>query len=139
MFKKVNTKTLAKKMRENPNNDPMKDALNNLISETDLSNTLSDQQSSMVKGEKYFMEGISLAQENKKELAIESFTKSIDCNDGASGPYLNRGAVYHQLGKYEKAVKDYKKAIELETVESTGSLDIAKRNLELVYELIEEQ
>jgi tetratricopeptide (TPR) repeat protein len=139
MFKKTNTKTLAKKIHENTNHDPMIESLNNVISETELSNILSDQQSSMVKGEEYFMEGINLAQDNKKESAIEAFTKSIDCNDGASGPFLNRGVVYHQLGIYEKAVKDYKKAIELETVENTGSLDIAKRNLALVNELIEDQ
>lgn len=116
MFKKGSTKPIAKM----------------------LSTTMSDLQSSMVNGEKYFREGINLAQQNKHESAIEYFSKSIDCNDGASGPFLNRGVVYHQLGMYEKAVKDYKKAIELETVEDTGSLDIAKRNLSLVYELIED-
>lgn len=139
MFKKSNPKTLAKKMRENINQDPVKDALNNLISETDLSDILNDQQSSMVNGEKYFLEGINLAQNNEKESAIEFFTKSIICYDGASGPFLNRGVVYHQLGMYEEAVKDYKKAVELETAENTGSLDVAKHNLALVYELINNQ
>ena len=81
---------------------------------------------------------MNLAQENEQESAIECFSKSIDCNYGASGPFLNRGVVYYQLGMYEKAVKDYKKAIELETVEDTGSLDIEKRNLSRVYELIED-
>ena len=139
MFKKANTNTLAKKIRENTNHDPIKEAFNAVVSETELSNILSDQQSSMVKGEEYFLEGINLAQENKSESAIECFSKSIEINDGASGPFLNRGVIYHKLGMYEKAVNDYKKAIELETAEDTGSLDIAKRNLALVCELIEDQ
>ena len=139
MFKKSNPKTLAKKMRENSNQDPAKEALNNLFSETDLSEIINDQQSSMVNGEKYFLEGINLAQNNKKESAIDSFSTSINCYDGASGPFLNRGVVYHQLGMYEEAVKDYKKAVELETIENTGSLDIAKHNLALVNELINDQ
>jgi tetratricopeptide (TPR) repeat protein len=139
MFKKSNTKTLAKMMRVNTNNDPVKEALNYFISETELSNILKNQQSSMVKGEKYFLDGINLAQNNKQESAIECFTKSIDCYDGASGPFLNRGVMYHQLGMYEEAVKDYKKAVELETAENTGALDVAKHNLALVYELIDGQ
>lgn len=126
-------------MRENPNNDPVKSALNDLISESKLSEILHNQQSSMVEGERYFLEGIKLAQKNKQESAVESFSKSIACYDRASGPFLNRGVMYHQLGMYEKAAKDYEKAVELETADNTGSLDVAKHNLSLVYELINGQ
>lgn len=102
----------------------------------DMFNSVSkDTQISMKKGEDLFFKGIRAAQNEDFEEAIKYYTKSIQYNNGASGVYVNRGFANHKLRKYQDAVIDYKKAIELEKEDPTGNLNAAQDNLNILNEL----
>ncbi len=47
------------------------------------------------------------------ERAIEDYTSAINKDPGFAPAYTDRGACYISLGKYETALADYKKALEL--------------------------
>ena len=53
-------------------------------------------------------------EQEKWELCIEEYTKAIDI-DGSATYYSNRGRVYQIIGKYEKAIADINKSIELDS------------------------
>ena len=48
------------------------------------------------------------------EKGIDEATKLIDLNPHDARAYYRRGIIYNQLEKYEKALKDYDKVLELE-------------------------
>ena len=52
-------------------------------------------------------------QEARRHL-IEDFTKAIKSNPKDAAAYFNRGMIYHEQGKYDEAIADYKKAMKLE-------------------------
>ena len=134
LFKKADTKELANHMRRNENDDPIKEALNNLFSEEDLEKALSNTQTSLRKGEEYYLKGNEVGAKGNLNEAIKYFNKSIKHYDAASGPYSSRGYIYKKLGKYENAVKDFKIALALELEEDIGNrseqYEIAKYWLE---------
>ncbi len=47
------------------------------------------------------------------ERAIEDYTNAIHKDPGFAGAYTDRGACYISMGKYETALADYEKALEL--------------------------
>ena len=137
LFKKADTRKLAKSMYDYKKDDSAKEALNSIFPENAIKESLDSIQSSMIKGEEFFVNGMKSAEKGNLNESIDNFNKSIEYYDSASGPYVNRGAVYHKLRKYEKAVQDYKKAISLELEDDTGAgiLNVAKYNLEILNEM----
>lgn len=45
---------------------------------------------------------------------IDDFTKAIKSNPKDASAFLSRGMIYHEQGKYDQAMDDYKKAAELD-------------------------
>lgn len=70
-------------------------------------------------------------QQNKLDLAIESFTKSIQLDPKNIWIYKERGASYMQAKNYPKAIADFTKMIELHPNEPIGYISRAE-----VYEMI---
>ena len=58
--------------------------------------------------------GLSYAQKEDDDKAIEHFSKAIELNPQLSAAYYNRGISYGRLGNYHRAIQDYNKAIELD-------------------------
>ena len=58
---------------------------------------------------------------------------TIEFNPENIYTYYNRGATYNDLGKYEEAISDYTKAIEL-----NPDFELAKKNLKIIKDKIEE-
>lgn len=46
-------------------------------------------------------------------MAIKDFTKVIELNPGFSVPYVYRGFAYGKLGKWQEAMKDFDKGMEI--------------------------
>ena len=51
------------------------------------------------------------------EKAIEDFSYVIKKQENNIDAYINRGCVYYDLNKCKEAIKDYKKAIELDNMQ----------------------
>ena len=59
--------------------------------------------------QEYYEKGMEHIMQKHFELAIVSFSKSIDISKHIlnKGAYLNRGAAYLQIGMYQEAINDY--------------------------------
>jgi tetratricopeptide (TPR) repeat protein len=44
---------------------------------------------------------------------IDDFTKAIQSNPKDASAYFNRGKIYHEQGKYDEAITDYRQAVKL--------------------------
>lgn len=56
---------------------------------------------------------LSEAQQGNYALAIDLFSRLIECNPNSANDHSNRGLVYFQNGQTEAALADYNRAIEL--------------------------
>lgn len=61
----------------------------------------------------WFNKGSKASLENKRQEAIEAYTKAIELKPDYLEAYNNRGNAYSGLGNYKKAIKDSSKAIDL--------------------------
>jgi len=61
----------------------------------------------------YNNRGISYADKEEYERAIQDFNKAIELNPGLVAAYNNRGLAYRNTEKDKRAIKDFNKAIEL--------------------------
>jgi tetratricopeptide (TPR) repeat protein len=57
---------------------------------------------------------IAFMQTGREEMAREWFTRTIAQDPGLGAAYANRGILRDRLGKYEDALSDYTKALELD-------------------------
>jgi len=48
------------------------------------------------------------------EASAASFNRAIELDENFAAAYANRGILYDRTGKYERAVADYRKALELD-------------------------
>jgi len=62
----------------------------------------------------YFYLGLIYHSQNKLNLAIKNFQKSIALNPGKFQSYYNLGNIYKDKENYEKALEYYKKSLEIE-------------------------
>lgn len=59
----------------------------------------------------YFYKGLEKNENDDKNGAISDYTISISLNPNSISAYTNRGAIYRDLGDYDKALNDLNKAI----------------------------
>ncbi len=64
--------------------------------------------------EELFDKAYNLGKEKKYDKAIETYTKLIKRNRRLQLPYYNRGIMYMQIEKYEKALKDFDEVLSLQ-------------------------
>ncbi|HLP80444.1 MAG TPA: tetratricopeptide repeat protein, partial [Nitrosomonas sp.] len=62
-----------------------------------------------------FILGNSYSSLENYELAIRTFTASIESDPLNAAAYVNRGASYIDLGEYERSLQDFDKAIEIDS------------------------
>ena len=46
---------------------------------------------------------------------LEFYTKALEINPNYTDALINRGLVYNELGEFDNSIKDYNKAIELDS------------------------
>ena len=63
--------------------------------------------------ETYFFLAFCCAVIGKENLAFMYYSKLLELNPNYSSAYLNRGVLYYNKNKYNDAIKDYNKSIEL--------------------------
>ena len=68
-------------------------------------------QDTLLTSKEYLDLGSKLLKKNKYELAIESFTKSIELNIEEVEAYTYRGLAFYKLEKYKEAIKDFDVAL----------------------------
>ena len=68
----------------------------------------------------YYCIGLDYQNQNKVDLAIESYTKSINLGYNVPEIYNNRGFMYRVQENFESAMKDYNKAIEIKSDYADG-------------------
>ena len=76
----------------------------------------------------FFNAGISYSQEDKHELAIESYKKAIEINPNYSQIYYNLAITYFKINQYDLAIINFKKATELDP-----NFHLAFNNLGIIY------
>ncbi len=81
----------------------------------------------------YYQRGYLYANLKSYDLAIKSFNRAIEFDDGAAYLYNSRGIVFYDSGQYEEAVKDYLKAIDIDPKQAYYF-----SNLGLAYERLNE-
>jgi tetratricopeptide (TPR) repeat protein len=64
-------------------------------------------------GESHFMAGLTHLQENRPQLAVEEFKKSIRLDDKSPYSHKGLGIAYTQMRKYPEAIAALRKALEL--------------------------
>jgi len=64
--------------------------------------------------EKLVEEGIAFYKNGEKENAFASFNKAIELDPQKARAYGNRGRIYFEQSKFNKALKDLQRAIELD-------------------------
>ena len=64
-------------------------------------------QDTVLTSKQYLEEGSKLLKKKKYELAIASFSKSIELDIEEVEAYTYRGLAYYKLGQYKKAIKDF--------------------------------
>lgn len=62
-----------------------------------------------------FQEGITYADKQQYNRAINSFTLAIEANPSDFNSYYNRGLVYAILGKFSEAIIDYNRALAIDS------------------------
>jgi tetratricopeptide (TPR) repeat protein len=67
-----------------------------------------------ISGTDFVEKGLSLARAEKREDAIDAFTKAIQLNPKYAVAFSVRGLTYAELGNYKQAMNDLNKAIELD-------------------------
>jgi tetratricopeptide (TPR) repeat protein len=60
----------------------------------------------------YITRGLSYANLDEEERAIEDFDRAIEIDPEDAIAYLNRGSTYGALGEHERAIEDFDRAIE---------------------------
>lgn len=75
---------------------------------------------------------IAFMQSDREDLAIEWFSRTIALDPDLGAAYANRGILSDRTGKYEEALADYKKALELnpELAEGPGLIWRFLRNVD---------
>ncbi len=58
--------------------------------------------------------GVAFASKKDKNRAFAEYTQAIQSNAASAVPYVNRGDIYFQRGAFDKAIKDFDKAISLQ-------------------------
>jgi len=71
------------------------------------------EQKSQSPGEKYKDKGNEEFNKGNYETAIENYTYATECDPKNAIFYNNRANCYHKMGKYDKALRDATKAVEL--------------------------
>lgn len=72
-------------------------------------------------GNQRVMEGIAAAREEKYETAIEFCNAALSVLPDSVQAFVCRGASYANISKYEKAVKDFERALELDPLNHNAS------------------
>lgn len=65
----------------------------------------------MNRSEEYYKKGWDYFEQEKMDLALDSFTKGISENSNDSKLYLSRAQIWNKLGNYDKALSDLSEAI----------------------------
>lgn len=68
----------------------------------------------------YLLKGNYLLNHQKREDAINFFSKAIDINPQNSKGYINRGLVYEQIDEFKLAIEDYSRLLELNPSDNMG-------------------
>ncbi len=56
---------------------------------------------------KHYQQGLNYLNQQKHELAVQSFTQAINLNPTLAMAFHSRGQAYAQMEQYEKAIEDY--------------------------------
>ena len=62
----------------------------------------------------YYQEGIRKLDSGETEQAIEQFNRALNYDQEYIPAYLQRAAIYEQLGKYRKAITDLDRVLKLD-------------------------
>lgn len=81
--------------------------------EIDLAKELSEEQKNRQEALALFQNGVSLAQENKIDEAVEAFRKAVELKPDLAEAYINLGLLFFRQDKTEEAEKALLKALEL--------------------------
>ena len=81
--------------------------------EIDLAKEMSQEQKSRQEALALFQNGVSLAQENKIDEAVEAFRKAVELKPDLAEAYINLGLLFFRQDKTDEAEKALLKALEL--------------------------
>jgi Flp pilus assembly protein TadD len=81
--------------------------------EIDLAKELSQEQKNRQEALALFQNGVSLAQENKIDEAVEAFRKAVELKPDLAEAYINLGLLFFRQDKTDEAEKALLKALEL--------------------------
>jgi tetratricopeptide (TPR) repeat protein len=75
---------------------------------------------------------VTYMQTGKDNEALQEFNLVVEINPGLAAAIANRGILYDRMGEYNKALADYRKALELdpEILEGPGFLWRFMRNID---------
>ncbi len=74
--------------------------------------------------------GTRLADAGELHQALFSFKKATDLDPEWASPWVNRGAVFHKLGKRSRAAEHYARALSIEPGSATAHANLGKLHLE---------
>jgi tetratricopeptide (TPR) repeat protein len=80
-----------------------------------------------------------LTYKREDEKALKHLTKAIGLDDKQIAPFVNRGEVYLRQSKFDLAVADLKRAIELDPQETDAGANRARAMILGIYQAIESQ